>query len=213
MSGFFITFEGPDGVGKTTQLNLLAKYFKQKGMKVRCTREPGGTAIGGKIRNLLLDPAHKGMSARTEALLYMADRAQHVSEVIVPALAGGEVVISDRFADSTIVYQGAARKLNGKDLAMINDFAAQGVTPDLTILLDGEVRLLSKRLAGRGGHDRIEQENYAFHLAVRQGFLDRAAAEPQRIKVVPSGIDISEVHQKVVGIVEKFLVEGAGHED
>ncbi|MBP2645462.1 MAG: tmk [Firmicutes bacterium] len=213
MAGVFITFEGPDGAGKTTQLNLLVKYFIKKGWKVRRTREPGGTAIGDEIRGLLLNPEHKRMSARAEALLYMAARAQHVSEVIAPALGRGEVVISDRFSDSTVVYQGVARKLNREDLLAINDFAVQGIQPDLTILLDGDIRKLRNRLTRRASQDRIEQETYDFHASVRQGFLELAAKQPQRIKVVQPLGDISGVHQAVIKIVEDFLAGRAGYED
>ncbi len=205
MIGVLITFEGPDGGGKTTQLGLLAEHLRGRGCTVLCTREPGGTALGDKIRGLLLDPANREMAARTEALLYMAARAQHVAEVIAPALARGEVVLSDRFADSTLVYQGAARQLTRGELAAINAFATGGVAPDLTILLDGDAGMLGGRLAGRGGADRIEREADAFHASVRQGFRELAAAEPERVKPVAAGGTVAEVQAAVVRIVEEFL--------
>lgn len=205
MAGLFITFEGPDGAGKTTQLTLLADYLRGHGLTVHCTREPGGTLIGDKIRHLLLDPANQGMSPRAEALLYMAARAQHVAEMILPALSRGEVVLSDRYADSTIVYQGVARQLEFDDLRTINDFAAAGLVPHLTILLDAEIGLLSGRLADRGGQDRIEQESAGFHERVRQGFRELAAAEPGRIKLVPAVGKVQDIHVEVVKRVEEFL--------
>jgi dTMP kinase len=209
MVGVLITFEGPDGGGKTTQIGLLAEHLRRLGYAVRCTREPGGTALGDRIRGLLLDPLNREMAPRTEALLYMAARAQHVAEVIAPALAKGEIVLSDRYADSTFVYQGAARRLSRDDLAAINLFATDGVAPELTILLDGEAAELDERLAGRGEADRIEQEADAFHASVRQGFRELAAAEPERVKQVDAGGDATEVHQAVVLVVEEFLVRRA----
>lgn len=205
MAGIFISLEGPDGAGKTTQLNLLAEHLKKRGFIVRCTREPGGTAIGDKIRALLLDPAHGEMAARTEALLYMAARAQHVAEVIAPALARGEAVLSDRYADSTIVYQGAARRLAMAELTATNLFATGGVMPALTILLDGDGDLLGGRRVGRGSADRIEDEGEPFQKLVRQGFRELAAAEPERIRTVAAAGSVAEVHRQVVAVVEEFL--------
>lgn len=213
MTGLFITFEGPDGAGKTTQLRLLAEYLEEGGYTVRRTREPGGTVLSDQIRGLLLDPAYQGMDERAEALLYMAARAQHVAELIAPALERGEVVISDRYADSTLVYQGVARNLNRTALVNINTFATSGLTPHLTILLDGDVSVLGGRLAGRGCHDRIEQEAAAFHEAVRQGFLALAAAEPERIKVVDGAGGITEIHQAVLAVVDEFLNRRSRRED
>ena len=213
MPGVFITFEGPDGAGKTTQLTLLADYLRRRGFTVLCTREPGGTAFGDKIRHLLLDPANAALSPRAEALLYMAARAQHVAELILPALSRGEVVLSDRYADSTIVYQGVARQLQRDDLAAINRFATAGLAPQLTILLDAEISLLGGRLADRGEQDRMEQGNASFHERVRRGFIDLAATDPGRIKIVPAVGAIAAVHQDVVRRVEEFLAKGEGHED
>jgi len=205
MQGIFISFEGPDGAGKTTQLKLLAGYLRRRGYTVTCTREPGGTSISDIIRQILLDPGHKEMYARTEALLYMAARAQHVAELIRPALRRGEFVLSDRYADSTIVYQGVARGLAKNDLAVINQFAAEGLAPDLTILLDGDTDILRSRLNSRGGQDRIEREAAGFHEQVRLGFKELAAAEPGRIRTVSAQSSEKEVHQTIVAIIEEFL--------
>lgn len=205
MAGMFVTFEGPDGAGKTTQLRLLANYLQKEGLVVCSTREPGGTLLGDRIRGLLLDPLNSEMCPRTEALLYMAARAQHVAELILPALARGEVVISDRYADSTTVYQGVARKLSRKDLDQLNCFATTGLVPDLTILLDGEVAALRSRMEDRGVPDRIELEGFDFQQKVREGFLELAAREPERIKVVEQFGGIEQVHHEVRRLVSEFL--------
>jgi dTMP kinase len=206
MQGLFISFEGPDGAGKTTQVQLLANLLAASGHTMTVTREPGGTPLGDKIRTLLLDPANSEMCAETEALLYAATRAQHVTQVIAPALARGEIVISDRYADSTVVYQGAARALDENRLKALNEFAVKGVMPDLTILLDAEVALLQSRLAGRGDCDRIEQEDVKFHEAVRQGFLALAARQ-SRIKVVSALGEQSDVQAAIAAVVRQFLEE------
>lgn len=201
MSGFFITFEGPDGGGKTTQVELLNKYLIQQGFQVVCTREPGGTEVGNAIRSLLLDPAFT-MGSRTEALLYMAARAEHVERVIRPALAQGKIVISDRFADSTFVYQGIARKLIKTEILAINHFATQGLIPDITVVLDGTAEALLGRMQGRGNRDRIEQEDIEFHRKVRQGFLELAATEPQRVKLVSACEPVQAVHRNVLNLIQ-----------
>ncbi|KYZ76285.1 thymidylate kinase [Anaerosporomusa subterranea] len=206
MQGLFISFEGLDGAGKTTQVQLLTDLLISSGHKVTVTREPGGTPLGDKIRTLLLDLANSEMCAETEALLYAAARAQHVAQVIAPALARGEIVITDRYTDSTVVYQGAARTLNKNQLEALNEFAVKGVMPDLTILLDAEVALLQSRLAGRGECDRIEQEDVKFHEAVRQGFL-ALAARHSRIKVVPALGEQSDVQAAIATVVRQFLKE------
>lgn len=206
MQGFFISFEGPDGGGKTTQVRLLAQYLAAAGYTVKVTREPGGTPLGDQIRTLLLDPANNEMCARTEALLYAAARAQHVQQLIAPALAQGSVVITDRYADSTVVYQGAARALDKASMETLNAFAVNGLIPNLTILLDADVSLLKRRVSGRGNTDRIEQEAAAFHEAVRQGFLALAAEHPSRIKVVSALGSESEVHAAVIAVIDDFLL-------
>ncbi len=169
MKGVFITFEGPDGSGKTTQIRLLAEYCEQKGYRVVLTREPGGTPISEAIRALLLDPAHKEMDGVTEALLYAASRAQHVAEKIRPALDDGCIVLCDRFMDSSIAYQGYARGL-GDDVRVINEFAVQGTRPDITFFLDVPAAVGKARVASARNLDRLEQEDLAFHNAVYEGY-------------------------------------------
>ena len=212
MTGLFITIEGPDGSGKSTQMVRLCHLLGQLGFSVVQTREPGGTVIADKIRGLLLDPLHCEMTSRTEALLYMAARAQHAAQLIRPALAAGAVVISDRFADSSLVYQGVARGLPQVDLVWLNRFAAEGLTPDLTLLLDGTVERLAERLAERGNRDRLDREGMAFHRRVRQGFLELAASEPDRIKVVEADRDVEAVWADIKACVTDFLMKrGRSH--
>ena len=155
--------EGPDGSGKTTQISLLAKVLTSEGREVVQTREPGGTPLADRIRVLVLDPAHDKMTARTEALLYMAARAQHTAELIRPAMERGAVVISDRYADSTLVYQGVARGLPLDSLIWLNRFATEELTPDLTLLLDGDTDCLAQRVTSRGNKDRLDNEDPEFH--------------------------------------------------
>ncbi|MDU4961711.1 MAG: dTMP kinase [Sporomusaceae bacterium] len=205
MQGIFISFEGPDGSGKTTQVRLLAQMLADSGARVTVTREPGGTPLGDQLRQLLLDPAGS-VCPETEALLYAAARAQHVTQVIAPALARGEIVISDRYTDSTTVYQGAARSLDAGRLETLTAFAAKGVMPDLTILLDADVAALRQRVAGRGVCDRIELEPGGFHEAVRQGFLD-LASRYSRISVVNALDEPSAVQAAIAAIVRQFLKE------
>jgi len=204
--------EGPDGSGKSTQMARLCSLLEQKGFAVVQTREPGGTAIADKIRTLLLDPAHREMTPRAEAMLYMAARAQHSAELIRPALSGGAVVVSDRFADSSLVYQGAARGLSLEELAWLNRFATEGLTPDLTLLLDAAVERLASRVADRGNQDRLDREELSFHQRVRMGFLELAKLEPQRIQVVDADRDIELVWTDIKACVTDFLMKrGRSH--
>lgn len=190
----------------------LCSLLEQKGFVVVQTREPGGTAIADKIRTLLLDPAHREMTPRAEAMLYMAARAQHSAERIRPALSGGAVVVSDRYADSSLVYQGAARGLPLAELAWLNQFATEGLTPDLTLLLDGAVERLASRVADRGNQDRLDREELSFHQRVRTGFLELAKLEPQRIHVVDADRDIELVWTDIKACVIEFLMKrGRSH--
>lgn len=210
--GLFITMEGPDGSGKSTQMARLSHLLEQRGYAVVQTREPGGTVIADKIRGLLLDPIHREMTPRTEALLYMAARAQHTTELILPALARGAVVISDRYADSSLVYQGVARGLPQNELAWLNRFATEGLEPDLTILLDAAVDRLAIRVAGRGNQDRLDSEGIAFHQRVRDGFLELARCEPTRIRVIDADRDIELVWTDIKACVIDFLMKrGRSH--
>ena len=181
MKGIFITFEGPDGSGKTTQIRLLREYCLAKGYDVVLTREPGGTPISEAIRALLLDPAHKEMDGVTEALLYAASRAQHVAEKIRPALEKGCVVLCDRFMDSSIAYQGYARGL-GDDVRVINEFAVQGTQPDITFLMD---------------LDRLEQEDLSFHNAVYEGYMQLKEIYRSRFVTVDASRSIEEIAEEI----------------
>ena len=181
--GRFITMEGVDGSGKTTQLQLTARFLLDRGYDVVTTREPGGTKMAERIRSLVLD-ADAAINARTEVLLYLAARAEHVETVIKPALAEGKVVLCDRFADSTMVYQGFVRGIETDKVKALCEFAADGLQPELTLLLDAAPEALLQRRADRGVRDRFEQEGLDFQKKVRAGFLSQANAEPARIKKV-----------------------------
>ncbi|MDR3348983.1 MAG: dTMP kinase [Acidaminococcales bacterium] len=194
--GLFITFEGGDGTGKSTQIKLLLEYFRGAGQAAVVTREPGGTPVGESIRSLLLDPL-SAMSYRTEALLYLADRAEHAERVVRPALAAGFHVICDRFSDSTYVYQGVARGLDADALWRINDWAAGGLTPDITFLLDAPPESLSGRRRERGEPDRMEEEGLAFQRTVRSGFLDLAKKDAGRILVIDALQSIDQIQAAI----------------
>ena len=201
--GLFVTFEGGDGVGKTTQITWVAALLDQAGVEHVVTREPGGTQLGTEIRRLLL---HGGeVSPRAEALLYAADRAHHVDTVIWPALARGAVVLADRYLDSSVAYQGAARSLGADDVRDLSLWATQGLLPDLTILLDADPTLAERRTSGRGTKDRLEREGGAFRIALREQFLALAAAEPDRFTVLDTDRDVEEVSADVVGALVPLL--------
>jgi dTMP kinase len=210
MKGIFITVEGLDGAGKSTQIDRLCRCLIDKGYEVLRTREPGGTRISDKIRALILDPQNAEMTPRTEALLYMASRAQHTDELIRPALAEGKVVISDRYADSTLVYQGVARGLPFDSLLELGAFSTTGLKPDLTVLLDGDADVLSARLENRGEKDRLEAENIQFHRRVREGFLRLALSEPDRFRVVDATGDVETVYEAVRHEVFLYLEQKRG---
>jgi len=182
----FITFEGPEGSGKTTQIQLLAAWLREQGQTVLATREPGGTAIGDRVRAILLDSDHREMQPQTEILLFSAARAQIVGQIIRPHLARGGVVLCDRFADSTLAYQGYGRQLDLATLRLITAFATGGLQPDLTFCLDLPVDVgLQRKAAGAGEEwNRMEQETLAFHGRVRRGYLTLAQAEPARWRVL-----------------------------
>ena len=209
--GYFITFEGPEGAGKSTQINLLADYFKEQGKDVIVTREPGGTYVGEEIRRLVKEvKGEEAVCDEAELLLFTASRAQLMQKVIVPHLEKGGVVICDRFADSTTAYQGHAR---GWSLELINDMHQIAVGdnwPDVTILLDLEFadsvkRRLSREAKNESEQDRLEEEPDQFHLNVRNGFLDIAKNNPDRVKVVSALGTIEEVASAVRKEVEKVL--------
>ena len=207
----FISFEGIEGSGKTTQIKLLIPVLQAKGYECIATREPGATKIGHKIRAILLDAAHATMLPLTELLLYEADRAQHVHEVIKPALAANKVVVSDRFFDATTVYQGYARGFDLKLIQQIHRIVLGGLRPDLTLILDLPVHAGLERAwqrinsqSGNLPEDRFEKEALAFHEKVRQGYLTLARSEPERFRVIDASGDQRTIHKEIAEIVLSF---------
>lgn len=204
--GFFITFEGTDGAGKTTQIRHLSAELRQAGYDICLTREPGGTPISEQIRDMLLNPDHSEMAATTELLLYAASRAQHVSEVIKPALEAGKIVISSRFADAMVVYQGYGRGLDLERINRLNSIATDGVTPDVTVVLDLPVEVGLQRVRKRrGGLDRLEREKIEFHQRLRDGYRALAEQEPQRIKIIDAQASPKQVYTQIQGAVQPLL--------
>ena len=194
--GLFISFEGGDGVGKSTQIRLLAAWLRGTGREVVTTREPGGTALGRQLRDAVLHGEH--VSPRTEALLYATDRAHHVDTVVRPALGRGAVVVSDRYLDSSVAYQGDGRALGAAEVERLSLWATEGLLPDLTVLLDLDPAVGLARLAGReAAPDRLESAGEEFHRRTRQAFLDRAAADPGRWLVVDAARPPQDVHTVV----------------
>lgn len=206
--GRFITIEGVEGSGKSTQIVRLRQHLEARGHDVAVTREPGGTPIAEAIRQVLLDPANSRMCATAELLLYEAARAQHVAERIRPALDAGKVVLCDRFADSTTAYQGAGRGLAPDVVARLHDVATNGTWPDLTIVIDVPVEVGLARAARNGRPDRIEREDVEFHDKVRGEFLRLAADEPHRVKIVDGTPSEDEI-APVIARLADTLLEGA----
>ncbi|MFN0084982.1 MAG: dTMP kinase [Blastocatellia bacterium] len=207
--GRLITFEGMDGCGKTSQLHLLAGELSARGVEFTSTREPGGTELGRKIRSALLDGGKGSVEPLAELLLYAADRAQHVRQIVLPALEAGRIVLSDRFYDATTVYQGYAR---GFDLGMVRDLnrlAAGGIEPDLTLLFDLDVELALRRTRSRGdearGRDRLDSEPIEFHTRVREGYLEIAATEPGRFRIISAAGSIEETFAAMMDALGGFL--------
>ena len=204
--GSFITLEGPDGSGKTTQAQLLVGWLRDQGHDVLLTREPGGTEIGNQIRDVLHDSDNDAMDPRTEFLLYSASRAQHVSELILPSLAAGKLVVSDRYADSSLAYQGYGRGLDLEMLQKVTDFATQGLKPDLTLYFDiapGEG--LQRRLISGEEWNRMDAEALAFHRRVRAGYLELAAAEADRWEILDANRPIEDVQSDVRAALAEHL--------
>ena len=199
--GLFITFEGPDGCGKTTQMNLLAQYFEKKGKKVVLTREPGGKGLGEKVREILLNYDGE-VSDRCESFLFLADRAQNIDIIVKPAVEQGEIVLCDRHIDSTVAYQGYGRGLDLNEINILNNLATGGKKPDLTLVFDVDVETSMKRVGKE--KDRMESAGIDFHNRVRNGYLELAKQEPTRIKVLDATKTIEEIHEKVVEIVERL---------
>lgn len=201
-SGVFIALEGGEGGGKSTQSALLVQWLESLGHTVVLTREPGGTAVGAQLRAIVLGHETGDLSPRTEALLYAADKAEHVDSVVLPALAAGHVVITDRYVDSTLAYQGAGRALPVEEIEHVARWATRSLRPHLTVLLDVDPEVGLTRFEGA---DRIEAEPLEFHRRVRQGFLDLAAADPQHYLVVPPGSGPEDVHAAIRPAVEPWL--------
>ena len=210
MKGYFVSFEGPDGAGKSTVLKeVLAEIGSKLKPQYLVTREPGGSKIAEKIRDIILDPANEEMDAKTEALLYAASRSQHVEEIIRPALKAGKVVFSDRFVDSSLAYQGEGRDLGIEEVKQINDFATGKLDPDLTFFLDVAPEIgLSRIEKLRPGHeDRLEQETLAFHKKVYAGFLKIKQMYPERFVTIDATQPIDQVVKQVIATLKDRLPE------
>lgn len=208
MKGIFIALEGPDGSGKSTIMGKITDYFKDKDIEFIGTREPGGTEIGEKIRETILDEANKAMVPETEALLYAASRGQHIHEKILPALNQGKVVICERFILSSLSYQGVGRNLGIEEVKNINDFAIRGVRPDLTLFFDVDPELTLKRKTKNQGGDRLEKEGIDFHKLVYNGYMDLMEMYPENVKIIDASKDIDEVFNQSIKHIEEALKKG-----
>jgi dTMP kinase len=206
LKGIFITFEGIEGSGKSTQVRMLVDAFEKQGIPYLCTREPGGTEISEAIRSILLNPQYESMKPETELLLYCASRAQHTGELILPALAAGKVVVCDRYYDSTYAYQGAARELDEGLIDTLTKFVTYGRIPDITFLIDLPVEIGLARIQSRN-LDRLEKETTEFHQRVRQQFLSIANKCPSRYFVLNGCEDAVSIHQQIFTMVQSLLGE------
>lgn len=204
-TGLFVAFEGGEGCGKSTQVPLLAGWLRQRGHDVRTTFEPGDGVLGQAIRAIVLDPTNTELCDRAEALLYAADRAQHVATTIGPALSAGQIVISDRYVDSSLAYQSAGRGQPLGEIAHISAWATQGLLPDLTVLFDLPVEIALARVRGRAAVDRLEAESQAFHERVRQSFLSLASADPARYLVLDATASRQALSAQVAAEVDGLL--------
>ncbi|TRO25201.1 dTMP kinase [Ectopseudomonas mendocina] len=205
MTGLFITLEGPEGAGKSTNREYLAERLRERSIDVLLTREPGGTPLAERIRELLLDPSDEPMAADTELLLVFAARAQHLQQVIRPALARGCVVLCDRFTDATYAYQGGGRGLSIERIAQLEQFVQGELRPDLTLIFDLPVEVGLARAAARGRLDRFEQEGRGFFEAVRQAYLQRAAQSPQCYRVLDAGQTLVQVQADIDALLPSLL--------
>ena len=204
--GLFIAFEGGDGAGKSTQAAELARALEARGMTVLRTREPGGTPIGEKLRSLVLDHGHGHIDAHTEALIFAASRAAHASQVIRPALGRGDTVLTDRYIDSSVAYQGAGRSLGADAVRSINEWATSGLLPDLTVLLDVDPAVgRQRRTSGDAAEDRLESEADDFHTRIRDAFLSLAAARPDRYLVLPAHLPVAVLAARILARVDALL--------
>ncbi|MBE4717560.1 MULTISPECIES: dTMP kinase [unclassified Pseudarthrobacter] len=204
--GLFIAFEGGDGAGKSTQAARLAETLESRGLTVLRTREPGGTPIGEKLRSLVLDHGHGHIDAHTEALIFAASRAAHSSQVIRPALARGDVVLTDRYIDSSVAYQGAGRDLGTDAVRTLNEWATSELQPDLTVLLDVDpADGRRRRTAGDAAEDRLESEADEFHSTIRGAFLELAAGRPATYLVLPADLPVAELAARILTRVDALL--------
>lgn len=210
-TGLFVTLEGPEGAGKTTNRQFLADHLQQAGHQVVLTREPGGTELAEKIRELLLAPHDEPMAVDTELLLMFAARAQHLQQLIKPALAQGKVVLCDRFTDATYAYQGGGRGIDPQRIAVLEYFVQGPLRPDLTILFDLPVEAGMARAKQRGTLDRFERERHEFFDAVRENYLQRAQAEPERFRLVNAGVPLEQVQQQLSPLLQEIGVRLDGH--
>jgi dTMP kinase len=204
MSARFIVLEGVEGAGKSTQLALLERWLREQGVDPVATREPGGTRVGERIRALLLAPEQGALAAESELLLMFAARAQHLSEVIRPALAAGRWVLCDRFTDASYAYQGAGRGMGSEAVAVLENWLQWGFRPDLVLVLDLSVAEGMRRARGRGGADRFESESAEFFDKVRRAYLDRVNQDPSGHRLVAAGADAQSVHGRIREIVKEF---------
>ena len=209
--GLFLTLEGVEGVGKSTNIEFMTQYLERRGIDYVLTREPGGTQLAEKIRELLLDVHEEHMSELTELLLVFAARAQHIEKLIEPALASGKWVLCDRFTDATFAYQGAGRGLSVEKITQLQSMVQGSLRPDLTIILDLDPAIGMERAKGRGELDRFEQEQQSFFLLVRQAYLDIAAAEPDRCKIIDASKPLAEVKSDLIDCLERGLAKIDGN--
>ena len=205
--GRFITLEGGEGAGKSTNLEYLRHALQDAGVDLLITREPGGTLLGEKVRQLLLDPENAGMSADAELLLVFAARAQHIHQLIIPALERGTWVVCDRFTDATYAYQGGGRSVDMGRIALLEDWVQRGLQPDLTLLFDLPVEVGLQRAGTRGDLDRFEREQQAFFERVRSAYVERAKREPERFRCVDASGDLSQVRDQLDTIIGELLAD------
>ena len=204
--GFFLTVEGGEGAGKTTNIEYVADWLTSNGFEFIRTREPGGTPLAERVRDLLLTPGEEAVAPMAELLLMFAARAQHLAQVIIPALQAGKVVLCDRFTDASFAYQGYGRGLDLQALATLEALVQNELRPDMTLLLDISVEQGMARASGRGELDRIEQEKTDFFVRVRQGYLERAHAEPKRFEVVDASESLEQVQNSIASVLQERLL-------
>ncbi len=204
--GKFITLEGGEGVGKTTNLRFIQDYLQQQNISVTVTREPGGTALAEKIRQLVLDADSEKVAETSELLLMFAARAQHIQHVIAPALAQGDWVLCDRFTDATYAYQGGGRGVSIETIAWLEQLVQGELRPDLTLLLDAPIEIGMERAQKRGAFDRFEAEKISFFTRVRDMYLSRAAQQPERIKVIQAHQSLANVQQNIIEVMQQFMI-------